>query len=103
MKFTRTSGFGDCSLRGFLAEQGQALIAEHFDLSLTVAESIIESACGVHEGSESDQLFFLLNTGSSFPLCLGHRIEELEAHAQCAPCASGRFRPPIAVRRFGSQ
>ena len=32
------SGFVDGGLRRFLAEQGQALIAEHFDLSLTLGE-----------------------------------------------------------------
>jgi hypothetical protein len=73
------SGFVEGMFRRFLAEHGQALIARHFDLFLTLGESIIDRAYDVHEGSESDQLFFVLNTGSSFPLCVGHTIEELEA------------------------
>jgi hypothetical protein len=72
------SGFVEGILRRFLAGHGQAVIVEHFDLFLTLGESIIDRAYGVHEGSESDQLFFVLNTGSSFPLCLGRTIEELE-------------------------
>ena len=73
------SGFVDGSLRRFLAEQGQALIAEHFDLFLTLGESIIDNAYSQGHEPASDHLFFVLNTGSSFPLCLGRTIEELEA------------------------
>jgi hypothetical protein len=82
------SAFVYGSLRRFLAENGQALIAEHFELCLTLGESIIDSAYGAHEvesepapcpPSNPPQLFFVLNTGSSFPLCLGRTIEELEA------------------------
>jgi hypothetical protein len=36
MRFTRTPGFKDGSLHRFLVEHGHVLIAEHFDLPLTL-------------------------------------------------------------------
>jgi hypothetical protein len=71
----------DRLLRRFLADHGQALIVEHFELSLMLGKSIIDSAYGEAEPAASDQLFFVLNTESSFPLCLGHTIDELESLA----------------------
>jgi hypothetical protein len=71
----------DRVLRRFLANNGQALIAEHFELSLMLGESIIESAYGEAEPDASDQLFFVLNTESSFPLSVGRTIDELESGA----------------------
>src|SRR5215472_14397470 len=71
----------DVALRRFLADHNQALIAEHFELSLTLGESIIDSAYGEAEPAAADQLFFVLNTGSSFPLCVGRTIDELESFA----------------------
>jgi hypothetical protein len=68
----------DLALRRFLADHGQALIAQHFELALTLGESIIDSAYGEAEPAASDQLFFVLNTESSFPLCVGRTIDELE-------------------------
>ena len=68
----------DRVLRRFLANNGQALIAEHFELSLMLGESIIDSAYGEAEPAASDQLFFVLNTESSFPLSVGRTIDELE-------------------------
>jgi len=69
----------DLALRRFLADHGQALIAQHFELALTLGESIIDSAYGEAEPVASDQLFFVLNTESSFPLCVGRTIDELES------------------------
>jgi hypothetical protein len=71
----------DRVLRRFLANHGQALIAEHFELSLMLGESIIDSAYGEAELAASDQLFFVLNTESSFPLSVGRTIDELESVA----------------------
>jgi hypothetical protein len=71
----------DRVLRRFLANHGQALIAEHFELSLMLGESIIDSAYGEAEPAASDQLFFVLNTESSFPLSVGRTIDELESVA----------------------
>jgi hypothetical protein len=71
----------DRVLRRFLANNGQALIAEHFELSLMLGESIIDSAYGEAEPAASDQLFFVLNTESSFPLSVGRTIDELESVA----------------------
>src|SRR5581483_7904143 len=68
----------DLALHRFLADHGQALIAQHFELALTLSESIIDSAYGEREPAASDQLFFVLNTESSFPLSVGRTIEELE-------------------------
>jgi hypothetical protein len=64
-----------------LPTMGQAFIAEHFELSLMLGESIIDSAYGEAEPAASDQLFFVLNTESSFPLSVGHTIDELESLA----------------------
>lgn len=73
------SNLVDLALRRFLADRSQALIANHFELSLTLGESIIDSAYGEAKPATSDQLFFVLNTESSFPLCVGHAIDQLES------------------------
>lgn len=76
------SGLVDLALRRFLAERGQASITKHFELALTLGESIVDSAFGETEPAANGQLFFVLNTESSFPICLGRVIEELDsAHA----------------------
>jgi hypothetical protein len=69
-------------LHRFLADRGQSTIAEHFELFLTLGEAIVDSAYGEAETTSPGQLFFVLNTESSFPLGVGEAISELEgAHA----------------------
>jgi hypothetical protein len=68
----------DLALRRFLADHGQALIAVHSELALMLGESIIESAYGEAEPAASDQLFLLVNTKSSFPMCVGRVIDDFE-------------------------
>jgi hypothetical protein len=65
--------------RRYLADRGQSIIAEHFELSLTLGEGIVDSVCGEAEPTRPGQLFFALNTESSFALGLGDAINELEA------------------------
>ena len=65
--------------RRYLADHGQAIIAEHFELYLTLGESIVDSIYGAPDSSAPGQLFLVLNTESSFALCLGDAITELEA------------------------
>jgi hypothetical protein len=72
----------DQVLRRFLADHGQGVIAQHFELRLTLGGSIIDSAYGEPDETAAGQLFFVLNTESSFALGIGHAIDELEsAHA----------------------
>lgn len=73
------SGLVDIALRGFFAQRGQAKIAKHFELALTLGESIIDSAFGETEPAATGQLFFVLNTESSFPICVGRPVEELDS------------------------
>jgi hypothetical protein len=65
-------------LRRYLAYRGQSAIAEHFELSLTLGESIVDSIYGQPDSSCPGQLFFVLNTESSFALGVGDAITELE-------------------------
>jgi hypothetical protein len=65
-------------LRRYLADRGQSTIAEHFELSLSLGEAIVDSVYGEAEPTTSRQLFFVLNTESSFALGLGDAITELE-------------------------
>jgi hypothetical protein len=65
-------------LRRYLADRGQSTIAEHFELTLTLGEAIIDSVYGEAEPASPGQLFFVLNTESSFALCVGEAITELE-------------------------
>jgi hypothetical protein len=55
-------------LRRYLADRGQSALAEHFELSLTLGEAIVDSVYGEAEPTFSGQLFFVLNTESSFAL-----------------------------------
>ena len=66
-------------LRRFLADGGQSIIAEHFELSLTLGEAIVDSVYGEAEPTCPGQLFFVLNTESSLALGVGDAIAELEA------------------------
>jgi len=69
-------------LRRYLADRGQSIIAEHFELYLTLGEAIVDRVYGEAEPSCPGQLFFVLNTESSFALGVGDAISELEgAHA----------------------
>jgi hypothetical protein len=58
-------------LRRCLADRGQSTIAEHFQLSLTLGEAIVDSVYGEAEPTSPGQLFFVLNTESSFALGVG--------------------------------
>ena len=65
-------------LRHYLADHGQPIIAEHFELSLTLGEAIVDNIYGEPDSSSPGQLFFVLNTESSFALGVGNVITELE-------------------------
>jgi hypothetical protein len=65
-------------IRRYLADHGQSTIAEHFELSLTLGEAIVDSVYGEEEPTSPGQLFFVLNTESSFALGVGEAITELE-------------------------
>ena len=66
-------------LRRYLADHSQSIVAEHFELSLTLGEAIVDSVYGEAEPTPPGQLFFVLNTESSFALAVGDAINELEA------------------------
>jgi hypothetical protein len=68
----------DSVFRRFLNHHGQKIIAEHFELSLTLGESIVDTGYSDGDSDSSGQLFLVLNTESSFPLEIGAVIEELE-------------------------
>jgi hypothetical protein len=68
----------DSVFRRFLRDHGQEIIAEHFELSLTLGESIIDTIYADSGADSNGQLFLVLNTASSFPLGIGTLIEELE-------------------------
>ncbi len=72
------SALVDQVLRRFLADHGQEVIAQHFELCLTLGESIIDSVYGEPDPAGTGQLFFLLNTESSFALGIGSAIEQME-------------------------
>jgi hypothetical protein len=69
----------DAVLRRFLADHGQTTIAEHFELCLTLGQSIIDSVYGEPDQAAAGQLFLVLNTESSFALGIGHIIEQLQS------------------------
>jgi hypothetical protein len=73
------SGLVNLVLRRFLADHGQAVVAEHFELFLTLGESIVDSVYGERDGTSAERLFFVLNTESSFPLCVGRAMDSLES------------------------
>ena len=68
----------DSVFRRFLRDRGQELIAEHFELSLTLGESIVDTSYSDSGADANGHLFLVLNTESSFPLGIGPAIEELE-------------------------
>jgi hypothetical protein len=63
----------------YLADRGQSIIAEHCELYLTLGEGIVNSICSEPDSPCPGQLFFVLNTESSFALGLGDAITELDA------------------------
>jgi hypothetical protein len=65
-------------LRRYLADRGQSALAEHFELSLTLGETIVDSVYGEAEPTSPGQIFFVLNTDSSFALGVGNAIAKLE-------------------------
>ncbi len=68
----------DSVFRRFLRDHGQEIIAEHFELYLTLGESIVDTSYSDDGPDSNGQLFLVLNTESSFPLGVGTAIEELE-------------------------
>ena len=69
----------DAVLRRFLVENGQSIIAEHFELCLTLGESIIDSVYGEPDPVAAGQLFLVLNTESSFALGIGQAVVRLQS------------------------
>ena len=69
----------DSVFRRFLCDHDQEIIAEHFELYLTLGESIFDARYSDSGADSNGQLFLVLNTESSFPLGVGSVIEELEA------------------------
>ena len=65
--------------RRYLADRGPSIIAEHFELTLTLGEAIVDSAYGEAEPTSPRQLFLVINTESSFALGVGDAITELDA------------------------
>jgi hypothetical protein len=72
----------DSVFRRFLRDHGQEIIAEHFELNLTLGESIVDTSYSDSGADSNGQLFLVLNTESSFPLGIGTVTEELE---RCHP------------------
>jgi hypothetical protein len=68
----------DSVIRRFLREHGQETIAKHFELYLTLGESIVDTSYSDDGPDSNGQLFLVLNTESSFPLGVGTAIEGLE-------------------------
>ena len=68
----------DSVFRRFLRDHGQEIIAEHFELSLTLGESIVDTSYSDSGADSNGKIFLVLNTESSFPLGIGTVIEELE-------------------------
>jgi hypothetical protein len=62
----------------FLHDHGQETVGEHFELYLTLGESIVDTSYSDSGADSNGQLFLVLNTESSFPLGVGTAIEELE-------------------------
>ena len=76
------AAFVDSAFRRLLHDHGQEIIAEHFELYLTLGESIVDTSYSDSSADSNGQLFLVLNTESSFPLGIGTVIEELE---RCHP------------------
>jgi hypothetical protein len=68
----------DSVFRRFLRDHGQEIIAEQFELSLTLGQSIFDTSYSDGAADSDGQLFLVLNTESSFPLEIGTAIDELE-------------------------
>src|SRR5271165_5763785 len=78
----------DSVFRRSLRDHGQEILAEHFELSLTLGESIVDTSYSDSGADSNGQLFLVLNTESSFPLGIGAVIEQLE---RCHPCMGVAF------------
>jgi hypothetical protein len=65
-------------LSRYLADRGQSALAEHFELTLTLGEATVDSVYSEAEPTSPGQLFFVLNTESSFALGVGEAIKELD-------------------------
>ena len=65
----------DSVFRRFLRDHGQELIAEHFELNLTLGESIVDTSYSDSGADSNGQLFLVLNTESSFPLGVVQRLK----------------------------
>ena len=76
----------DSVLRRFLSDRGQQSVAEHFELSLTLSESIVGSLYSDSGAETSGQLFLVLNTESSFAMGVGDAIADLEARPSWNGC-----------------
>ena len=74
------SALVDRAIRQFLSEHGRELIAEHFELCLSLAESIVGTTYSESEPTPNGQLLLVLNTQSSFPLGVGKAIDELDRY-----------------------
>jgi len=72
----------DSVFRRFLCDHNQEIIAEHFELSLTLGESIVDTSYSDSGADSNGQLFLVLNTESSFPLGVGNRIEQMVEWAE---------------------
>src|SRR5208337_153767 len=72
----------DSVLRRFLLDHGQETIAEHFELSLTLGESIVDTSYSDSGADSNGQIFLVLNTESSLPIGIGTAMEELEGCKQ---------------------
>jgi len=72
----------DSVFHRFLHDHGQETIAKHFELSLTLGESIVDTSYSDSGADSNGQIFLVLNTDSSFPLGIGTVIEELEGCQQ---------------------
>src|SRR5664280_2116110 len=68
----------DSVFRRYLRGHGQEIIAEHFELYLTLGKSIVDTSYSDSGADSAGQLFLVLNTESSFPLGIGKVSEELE-------------------------
>jgi hypothetical protein len=68
----------DHAFRRFLRDHGQEIVGEHFELYLTLGESIVDTKYSDSGADSNGQIFLVLNTESSFPLGVGSAIEELE-------------------------
>jgi hypothetical protein len=68
----------ESAFRRFLRDHGQEIIAEHFELYLTLGQSIVDTSYSDDGPDSNGQLFLVLNTESSFPLGVGTAIEDLE-------------------------